>query len=77
MTNQSIQFNTNIKSQGNAMSKQISTEMAKNHNSKVSSHASRWLDSEKEMMEFILNLKNKKSEPKATHTKKSTEFEFE
>jgi hypothetical protein len=41
-------------------------------------NGSRWLDNEKEMMEFILNLKSKKSEGKTLNFRRDGEgFEFE
>jgi hypothetical protein len=40
--------------------------------------SSKWLDSEKEMMEFIMNLKAKKNDQRASKTKKLTEgFEMD
>lgn len=57
-----------------------SIEYSKNPSKQSSSNisASKWLDSDKEMMEFIMNLKAKKSEGKPRVSKKHTEgFEFD
>lgn len=57
-------------------SNEISKAQLKVSSSNIS--ASKWLDSQKEMMEFIMNLKAKKNDQKSSKAKKVTEgFEFD
>lgn len=75
VTNNQLEFKSQKKFSAYDIPAQCSNE-ASRPSQKISSSsisASKWLDSEKEMMEFILNLKAKKNDQKINKSKKVTE----
>jgi hypothetical protein len=75
LTNNIIEFKSQKKFSVYELPVQQNNEASKPPQKGSSSNisASKWLDSEKEMMEFILNLKAKKNDQRASKNKKITE----
>ncbi len=75
LTNNIIEFKSQKKFSAYELPVQQNNEPSKavQKGSSSSISASKWLDSEKEMMEFILNLKAKKNDQRVNKNKKTTE----